>query len=325
MYVCTLFQQHAYNQNKMTETPTKTGAGSNKKSRKLWIIIAILLLVVLIGLLVFFLPKMNEYKELVQEKEAQRTVLQYELKKLMTSHDSIKTEYGTLADSLKVKDSIINANADEIKQLLNYKWEYHKVNKKLNLLRKITQGYVHQLDSVYTVNRELKEENEKIRQQYAKEQDKTRQLTRNNEELIEKVNVATELQAFNLVASTVRFTGSGRARDTDKANKVERVKVCFTLGENKLVESGLKPLYVRILRPDNVVVTQKAGGDYTFDYQDKTIEYTTRKEINYENKQTDICLNWDKKSEKESAMVGTYKVFIYAEDYLLGQTTFELR
>jgi len=300
------------------------GQGNNKNS-KTWMIIAILLLIVVAGLLIYFMPKINSYKELATEKEKQRTILQYELNEMMAAHDSIKTEYGQLADSLKIKDSIIQANAKEIKQLLNYKWDYYKVNKKLDLLRKITQGYVHQLDSVYTVNRELKEENEKIRQQYAKEQDRTRELTRDKEDLIEKVNVATSLKAYNVEATTVRFTGSGRARETDKANKVERVKVCFTLGENKLIEPGLKPLYIRILRPDNVVVTQKVGGDYTFEFQGQTIEYTSRKEVNYQNEAMDICLNWDKKSDTEAAMVGVYKVTVYAEDYLIGEDTFELR
>ena len=40
-----------------------------------------------------------------------------------------------LADTLAVKDSIIQANAAEIKQLLGYKWDYYKANKKLNQLR----------------------------------------------------------------------------------------------------------------------------------------------------------------------------------------------
>ncbi len=297
-----------------------------KKSKPLvWIIIIALLLIALIGVLFIYLPKEKEYKAMLKEKEAQRTEIEMELDHLMVSHDSIKMEYGTLSDSLSVKDSIILANAKEIKELLNYKWEYRKVNKKLQLLRKITQGYVKQLDSVYTVNRELTEENEKIRQQYAGEQQKTRELTKDKEQLIEKVTEASAMRAYNVTAYGVRFTGSGRERMTDKAKKVERVKVCFTVGENKLVEAGTKTFYIRIIRPDNVVVMQKMGDVYTFEFNGEKLEYTTKKEIKYENAATDLCIFWTKKNKAEGAMAGVYNVFIYSDGVEIGKTSFELK
>jgi hypothetical protein len=216
----------------------------------------------------------------------------------MVQHESIKMEYGELSDSLSVKDSIIQANAAEIKQLLNYKWEYRKVNKKLTLLRKITQGYVVQLDSLYTVNRDLKEENEKIRQQYSQEQERTRILAKDKEVLIEKVSEASVLKAYNVTATGIRYTGSGREKITDKAKKVEKIKVCFTIGENKLVKSGIHTIIMQIIRPDNITVTQKVDGPYTFEFNGQLVEYTSKKEIQYQNEDTDLCLFWAKKSKK---------------------------
>jgi len=310
----------------LTSNPrANSGQPGARKNSRLWMILTFLFIISTILLLIFFVPKIRTYRELAKEKETQRTLLQYELEDLMAAHDSIKTAYGTLADSLIVKDSLIRVNAEEIKQLLNYKWEYQKVNKKLELLRKITQGYVHQLDSLFTVNRELKEENEKIRQQYALEQDRTRELSKDKEVLIEKMSQAAVLNAFNLTASTLRFTGSGRERETDKASRVERVQVCFTLGENPLVEPGIKTLYVRIIRPDGVVVTQKIGEDYTFELNGELLEYSMKKEIEYRQKDTEVCMYWGKKSKEEAAMVGIYNVFLYTDAHEIGKTTFELR
>jgi hypothetical protein len=192
------------------------------------------------------------------------------------------------------------------------------------MLREITQGYVHQIDSLYTVNHELKEENEKIRQQYSREQDKSRELIREKETLVDKVKEATVLRAYNVSALGVRSTGSGRERETDKAKKIEQVKVCFTLSENKLTAPGIKTVYIRILRPDNVVVTQKVGEDYSFTFQDQQLEYTTKKEVDYQNADLYTCLFWTKKSKEEAAMVGVYKVSVYTDGYLIGETSFEL-
>ncbi|OQX74408.1 MAG: hypothetical protein B6D61_11645 [Bacteroidetes bacterium 4484_249] len=313
----------------MTQTPAKPnvtqGTPEKKQNSKAWIIIAVLLLIIIIAMLVWFLPQKSEFASLLNEKETQRVELQMELDELVAQHEEIKLKYGELTDSLSVKDSIIVANAKEIQQLLNYKWEYRKVNHKLELLRKIAQGYVHQMDSLYTVNRELKEENEMIREQYAKEQNKSRNLTKDKEELIEKVTQATVLKAYNVTAKGIRFTGSGRERETDKAKKIERVKVCFTLGENILAEPGIKTIYIRILRPDNVVVSQKLGGDYTFEFQGQQMEYTVKKEVDYQNKDTYTCLYWTKKSKGDAAMVGTYNISVYSGGYEIGSTSFELK
>ncbi len=312
----------------MTNASTSPNSGMspdrNQGSKK-WIIIAVLLLIVIVAILIWFLPMKNKYLSMINEKEVQRAELQNELTSLMIRHDSIKAEYGALSDSLSVKDSIIVANAKEIQELLNYKWEYGKVNKKLELLRKISQGYVHQLDSLFTVNRELKEENEKIRQQYDQEQDRTRTLSKDKEKLIEKMTQATVLKAYSISAIGIRLTGSGKEKETDKAGKIERVKVCFTLGENKLAEPGKKTIYIRILRPDNIVVTQKVDGDYTFQYQGQTMEYTSKQELDYQNKDTSTCIYWTKKSKEEPAMVGTYNVFIYADGFEIGTSNFILR
>jgi len=306
-------------------TPNLPPKAQDKKSgSKSWIFIALLFLIIIIALLVWFLPQKSEFSALLDEKEEQRVELQKELDDLILQHEEIKLQYGELADSLSVKDSIIVANAKEIQQLLNYKWEYRKVNKKLGLLRKISQGYVHQIDSLYTENRVLKEENEKIREQYAREQDKSRTLVKDKEELIEKVTQAAIIKAYNVVAKGVRFTGSGRERDTDKAKKIERVKVCFTLGENNLVEPGTKTIYIRILRPDNVVVTQKIGETYTFEYQGQQLEYTSKKEVDYQNKDTDMCMFWTKKT-KDPAMVGIYNISVYYEGTEIGKAGFELK
>lgn len=311
----------------MTQSPTtpKTPVSTEKKSgSKGWIILAILLLIVIVAILIWYVPMKNKYLGLLDEKELQQIELQAELDELMILHDSIKAQYGTLSDSLSAKDSIILANAKEIQELLNYKWEYRKVNKKLAMLREITQGYVHQIDSLYTVNNELKEENEKIRQQYTREQDKSRELIREKETLVDKVKEATVLRAFNVSAIGVRLTGSGRERETDKAKKIEKVNICFTLGENKLTEPGIKTVYIRILRPDNVVVTQKVGEDYSFTFQDQQLEYTTKKELDYQNQDLYTCLHWTKKNKEEAAMVGVYKVSVYTDGYLIGETSFEL-
>ena len=304
---------------------SKNTSADKKKSSRILIIIIVLLLIGIVGLLLWFIPLKNNYEELVEEKENQKIVLQHELDNLMIRHDSVKVQYGTLSDSLSTKDSLIQAQAKEIQGLLNYRWEYHKVNKKLQLLRKISQGYVHQIDSLFTENKVLKEENERITQQYSQEHQKTIKLEGEKEELTERMTEAAVLKAYNITSEGIRLTGSGRERSTDKATKIEKVKVCFTLGENRLVETGPKNIYIRIARPDNVIVSQRMGDIYTFEHNGEKIEYSIKKEINYQHEPLNLCMYWAKKSSKDPAMVGKYNVTVFVAGDEVGQTFFELR
>ncbi len=130
----------------------KTGTRSSR-------ITIIILSLAVIALIIWIFYQRSQFSGLVKEKEAEKIELQSELDSVLTEHNRIKAEYGTLSDSLAAKDSIIQANAIEIRKLLDTQWEYNKVRKKLAMLQQITQGYVRQIDSLYTVNRELVAEN----------------------------------------------------------------------------------------------------------------------------------------------------------------------
>jgi len=252
--------------------------------------------------------------------------LQSELDSVVAEHELIKTEYGELADSLTVRDSVILANAKEIQRLLDTEWEYYKVKKKLALLRKITQGYVHQVDSLFTVNQELKDENQEIKRVYRKEQRKNTELQKVKEELEEKVGQASMLKAYNVTADGIRLKGGSKKEVIeDRARRVEKVKVCFTLAENPVIPAGKKNVYIRIARPDKVIITRSKDIIYTFDYNGEKIQYSMMKEIDYNNKAMDLCLYWTKQDMKTPAMTGTYNVAVFSDGQEIGQTNFVLR
>ena len=105
-------------------------------------------------------------QQLEAEKEMQRQDFQAEVDSLMKVHNELKESYGELSQELAEKDSIIQADAVEIKKLLDSQWDYNRIKKKLASLQTISQKYVRQMDSLYTVNRELVAENERIREEF---------------------------------------------------------------------------------------------------------------------------------------------------------------
>jgi len=291
-------------------------------TRKYKMYLAILGILILVLAFWLFIQR-SQLLKLVKEKETERNELQQQLDSVIVEHNKIKTEYGALSDSLKAKDSVIQANAVEIRKLLDTQWEYNKVRKKLAMLQTVAQGYVRQMDSLYTVNRELTAENEKVRAEVRTEKNRNQALIKDKEDLKEKMNQAAFIKAYDVTASAWKIKGGGKETQTDKANRTERLKVSFTLGENPLVPAGKRSIYVRIQRPDNVVVQKTKYDVFTFNGQ--TIPYSIREDVNYSGKAQNLTVVWNKKDNDVPAMKGKYIITVFADDQNIGEGSFELK
>ncbi len=307
----------------MTEINSKSKSSQNNFSYLAWVLLLVVSLVA-----AYFIysnrQKSGELESLASEKEAQRTELQANLDSLMAEHEQIKLAYGDLADSLTSKDSIIVANAKEINDLLNYKWEYRKVQKKLDQLRLVAQTYVNQMDSLYVVNQHLVEENQNIKQRYNSEQRKNSVLEKEKEQLTGKIVEASVLEAYNVTATGIYTKKSSSETETTKARRVNKVKVCFTLSKNVVLRPGTKDVYVRIARPDNKILSPGIAEDFVFEYKGEMIQYSIYKQINYDNQAIYMCLFWTKKFEEMEMQTGKYQVIVFADGQEIGETSFVL-
>jgi len=268
----------------------------------------------------------NQKKEIViQEKDSDnvKTELKGQLDSLLAEHERVKVSYGELSNSLSERDSIINVKANEIKQLLGSKAELAVVKRKLAQLQQITHVYEQQIDSLFSVNRKLKDENEKIKTDYTLEQQKTSDLSKDKEALNEKITGAAVLKAYKITAVAYKSKGVEKEKETDKAARTDKIKVCFTVGENKLVSAGYKRFFVRIARPDNTILTR--GPAYTFQFLGQTLQFSAMETLNYEGDAADVCTYFECPANGSDLIKGRYFVNIFTEDREIGQTTFELK
>lgn len=295
------------------------------KNNNLWMYIVLAVLALgIIGLSIYMLSIKKELSGLVAEKEAQRLELVEELNTLLEEHENTKVAYGEMTDSLVVMDSVIQANAKEIKNLLNYKWEFYKVKKKLSRLQVVSQSYVRQMDSLYQENTALTEENLQIREEIQIERKRNQNLVQEKDELTGKVEEASILGSYNIDANGVRVRGGNNESITNKVRRTDRIKVCFTLSENSIVGAGKKSIYIRVAQPDKKILSKGRTDQYTFEHKGEMLQYTMKKDVNYQNEAIDICLSWNRRQSVE-LQPGLYHVDIFDGDFNIGHTTFELK
>ena len=299
----------------------------NKRSNQpIWLYAILgLLAIALVFLLVRNSSLKTDKEALEAEKEMQRLDFQAEVDSLMKVHNELKESYGELSLELAEKDSIIQADAVEIKKLLDSQWDYNRIKKKVAALQDISQRYVRQMDSLYTVNRELVAENERIREEFQAERRQNTTLTRQKEELTNKVNQAATMRISNYKAKAVRFKGSGKESDTDRASRAERIRIDFNVAANELIEPGTKLFYVRIADPKSAIISKGTGDEYSFKSNGETLQFTEKVRVNYDGTETAVRAYYVKPDAYE-LMPGTYFIDVYEQGgKLIGQTTVDLK
>ncbi|MCK9290073.1 MAG: hypothetical protein WCR58_06455 [Bacteroidales bacterium] len=305
------------------ETHQKAGLLADSGSNRWLYIILAVFAIVIIGLSIWLISTKSDLRLLQDEKESQRIMLQHEVDSLIAVHNKTKEAYGALADSLVAKDSIIQANAKEIKVLLDTQWEYYKIKRKLEQLQSISQNYVRQMDSLYTVNRELEEENERIREEAASERKRAQQWIKTADALSEQVEQAAIFKTYNVEVTGIRQRGRGET-ETDRVQRIERIKICFTLAENKIIQAGNKNIYIRIAAPDSRILVKSRDDSYSFIFKGERLQYSIMEVVDYQNADQEICVYWDKRDTQDLSP-GLYYVDIYEGDHQIGEANLLLR
>ncbi|NJK95487.1 MAG: hypothetical protein HC905_11790 [Bacteroidales bacterium] len=69
------------------------------------------------------------------------------------------------------------------------------------------------------------------------------------------------------------------------------------------------------------MVLAYSEGD-VFSFQGENIVYSAKRQIEYENKDLDVCIFWD---NNDKLITGTYTVDIFTDGVLIGTTKFNIK
>ncbi len=296
-----------------TSKPTMPPPPPEKKVPMYLIAVVITLAVIAILLGIKLYTDTVKHNENLQYVEGERAKLEGELNDLIVVYDTLKTQNDSLAQQLE-------AEQDRIRTLLKRQasstTKIKMYQRELETLRKVMKSYIVQIDSLNTRNRELTEENVQVRQDLQKKSTEYEELSIKTHELSETVRFAQKLIATNIVAEGL----NKNSKPKDRISKIEKIRVCFTIRENAVAEAGNKTIYLRISRPDEVVLSSPEGGIVDFD--DQSIAYSAKRDLDYANEDIDLCVFWD---ATEELIPGTYFISLYAEGYEIGSTSMALK
>ena len=261
--------------------------------------------------IMYFVQRHNMFEMesvLTQEKDS----LANELRKMVYAYDTLKTTNDTLNAGLeREKDRIVRLleiNASNAKLIRKYKAQ-------ITTMREIMKSYIVQIDSLNTRNKLLVAENSEIRQEIKQVKSTNTELSRAKDELSSKVEVASVVQAKDIVAEPL----NKKRKVTNRISILDKLRICFTLRENPIAKAGQKIVYLRVIRPDSLVIA--TSPDNLFEYRKNKIIFSASREVDYMNQDIDMCIFLDNTGD---FILGTYSAELYLEGSLIGRTTFLL-
>jgi len=289
-----------------------TPQGTKKSTPVGMIVTSIILGVALIFLIYMYFEKKNKMIEMETVLTQEKDSLANELRHMVVAYDALKTNNDTLNAGLqKQKNKIVkllSVNASNVQLIKRYKSE-------ITTMRQIMKSYIVQIDSLNTRNKMLVSENSEIRQQITQVRNTNSELSKVKEELSTKVEVASIVQAKDIVAVSL----NKNRKETTRINLLDKLRICFTLRENPLAKPGQKDVYMRVIRPDSLVVT--SSPDNLFEYKGNKIIYSATRQVDYMNQDIEVCIFLDNKGDY---IIGNYSVDLYLEDNIIGRTNFML-
>ncbi len=299
------------------ETTTNTYQKQpEKKPSSALVVLVIILSVAVIFLGYKFFSKSSQLGQTTEEKailEDVKSDLEKQLRDMIVEYDSLKTNNDSV-------NGLLDTEQDKIKNLLRMQaTDAEKIRKyqgELETLRKVMRSYIVQIDSLNTKNRELTTQNITLGEQLTTAETQNVELSKEKDILHTQVQLAKVLSAKNISVTPMNKSD----RENSKISKVAKVKVCFTVRENAVAEAGTKDIYIRVIRPDEVVLP--SGSGETFLFNGEQVIFSAKRQLEYENKDLDMCIFWDKNAD---LIAGNYTVIIYAENYEIGSATFTLK
>ena len=286
----------------------------------------ILIPVVIVGILLvagiaFLAIRLDKQK---QENREMQELAELDKKEMENEYQQFANQYSEMKTQITNDSIVAQLTAEQekterlLKELKETKSsdarEIARLKKELATVRAVLRNYVIEIDSLNRLNQNLTAENTRIKGQY---NEATRQIEGLNTErasLSEKVAIAAQLDATGISMQLK----NKRGKTTDKTSKCTNIQVNFTIAKNVTAQNGQKTFYVRITTPAGTTL----GGGGTFHYQNRSLEATMHKSVEYGGQEMAITTYW---SVSQSLLAGTYQVSIFADGNMIGSRNFTFK
>lgn len=295
-----------------------------KKSNNLIFILIILALLGVIGYLLF---NNNQKSSKIEEQEKTIALTGDSLDTKVAELEGLQVQYHSLQlqaaqlgqnnDSLSAKIAELDNAIATLKKEKNF--NKAKYDALIAGFKKDLEAKEAELVELREANKNLKSSIDTLNQDKAVMNDSINNLRSVRSDLQQKYELASILKAENLKATVINAKGKELSDDEYKAKNIDKIKVTFTLADNKVAPKNKKIIYLQVIEPNGAPLFDNSlGGGFFKTSEGKEIPYTEKQALDFTNTNQAVSFTYSKGGEYK---IGTYTLKVWQDGNLIGTTS----
>ena len=282
---------------------------------------------ILIGLLVVLLVSLAGYTyTLIQQNKKTVLFLEADKAEVQKELEAIVVSYNEILQDNELKDKELIAARDRIVVLLdsvkNYKANLSIINRYKAQVRALknerTQLFI-RADSLLFVTQRLAIEKDSTTAVLNKTIKVVDSVTTANTQLFNSLEKGALIGITNLDVTAIIVRRGGKIKQTKRASRADKIRVCYTIAPNTLAQAGDRVLYVQVINPDNNIIGDKSNITFGQDL----LTYSKSESVFYENQALDVCAIIG--TTGQDVLKGLYTINIFDAQRQIGSTTLMLK
>ncbi len=312
------------NQN-FPQDPNQRDSGKKSMPIFYWVIIAVLLA----GCVYLFMSQKSTQDKLAAQ-----------IKNEQAKTDSVEKERKALDDDFKAAsvkiEELMTKNSKADSSLQQSKKEMAEMQTKIRTVIQKKDVSIAELKHAKEMIKDLTDKVKAYEERIAILEKENQHLKGENSDLNNKLDTAKEniktitklgsiLHTSNIRLVPEHIKKDGTDKVTKKARKTDVLRITFDIDENHIAQSGTKQIYLRILGPDNTILSDSANGSGKFtSSHNEPISFSVLKEIPLIKDQPvkDVVVDWKQNGHYQK---GDYNIEFYSEGVQVGKGTVKLK
>jgi hypothetical protein len=296
----------------------------DKDNRRLLIIIIILIFLLLLLGWQYWQERgtVREKEVIVKEVSTSKDTLMQDLISLQAQYSTMKTSNQKIQEEINEKKDTITFLLQQVEKYKNDPYIIARLKKEMETLRTIMQDYVHTIDSLNTLNKQLVVQRNIAVESLKVEKGVSVELKKERSQLQSVVKTGSILEASNLKVEAVHHTFTKKETTTEKAKRAEKLKVEFTLAANRIAASGNRNIYIRVITPDAKELSKTNDESSIFDFDGTKGFYDAVQNFDYTNQEMSLVMYCESSG---GFIPGKYYIKLYSDGAEIGETTILLK
>ncbi|WP_395805612.1 hypothetical protein [Daejeonella sp.] len=293
-----------------------------RDSNKIYFLIAVI--IALLGTNTYLFLKDKQSDKRIVSISDEKTRMETEIDKIEAELDNATNTNIQLTEEMKAEQERARQQIDRLRAALSKgqltQTQLLKAQEEIKQLKNLVARYSSEIDVLKNLNANLTIERNELKTAVDSVSYKASDLEKQNEELSNKVRVASLLKTGNVSILAINVKNNGKESAASRANSTDKLRINFSIVQNPLAQKGTHNIYLRVIDPSGNLIVSKNNG--TFNSEDEELQYTYKTAIEFNNDGKSYSIDWSNTGDFQK---GNYTVLLYSDSYSMGKGSISLR